>query len=175
MSVSAWPHWRENHKQLIAALIFDLDGVVRHFDNAHRVEVERRHGLEPDSLWHNAFSPPHIDQLLTGQMTRAAWVQAVGDAIGNRQAAAEWLSAPASVDEEMRRLLVELQDIGHRKPKPEVYHHVGDHLGLDPHQIWFTDDSSTNVDSALAVGWQAEQFTSPQATRLSLATHDILS
>ncbi len=196
---------------MIAAVVFDLDGVIRHFDDAYRADVERRHGLDPESLWRAAFSPPHIDRLVTGQLTRAEWVQTVGELIGNQTAAIEWLSAPGAVDNDMRELLTELQDvdvavalltngtdtidaelqdlgldslldlvfnthyIGHRKPTPEIYRHVGRELGAEPEHIWFTDDSSTNVEGALAVGWQAEQFTSPAAARSSLVSHDLFS
>ncbi len=195
---------------MIAAVVFDLDGVIRHFESNHQADVEQRHGLEPGSLWRAGFSSPHIDQMLTGKMTRAEWVTIVGELVNNPQAAVEWLSAPATVDEAMRQLLIELQaadvtvalltngtdtveaelhdlnlhhlldrvfnthHIGHRKPTPEIYNYVGRQLNLEPQQIWFTDDSTTNVEAAQTVGWLAEAFTDAAVTRSALVNHRVL-
>jgi putative hydrolase of the HAD superfamily len=52
-------------------------------------------------------------------------------------------------------------ELGARKPEPAFYHKVQNALNLEPHEIYFWDDSSENVQAALECGWQAQVFTLP--------------
>ncbi|HWV19532.1 MAG TPA: HAD family phosphatase [Devosia sp.] len=45
--------------------------------------------------------------------------------------------------------------IGHRKPSPEFYDHIGRSLGTAPQQITLVDDTEQNVLAARAAGWVA--------------------
>lgn len=95
---------------MIRAVLFDLDGVVRHFDQDP--DLERRHGLSDGSLLSVALSGPLLDAVTTGQITRATWITAIGEAIGSPAAAAEWGQTPAHVDPEMLALADELRALG---------------------------------------------------------------
>ena len=41
------------------------------------------------------------------------------------------------------------------KPSREIFDAAAAEIGLPPEEILFIDDSQTNVDGALAAGWQA--------------------
>jgi len=45
------------------------------------------------------------------------------------------------------------------KPDREIYEHHAAAFGLDPAATLFIDDSPSNVDGAIAAGWQAVRFT----------------
>lgn len=83
----------------IAAVVLDLDGVIRYFDIFHRASVEMRHGLADGILWNVAFSRDLLEALVTGQITRAEWGRRIGAAVGNPIAAEQWLAAPVTVDQ----------------------------------------------------------------------------
>ncbi|MEV4776373.1 HAD-IA family hydrolase [Microbacterium sp. LWH12-1.2] len=94
---------------MIRAVLFDLDGVVRHFD--HDPDLENRHGLEQGLLAQIAFASPLIDEVTTGRITRAEWIARIG-ARTSTSAAEEWGRTPFRVDAEMTELADELRAAG---------------------------------------------------------------
>lgn len=94
------------------AVIFDLDGVVRHFDATGIAGIERRCGLAPGSILDTALAEPLITEVTTGRITRAAWVERVGERLGSPEAAAAWSGQPARVDPVMLELSDELRRNG---------------------------------------------------------------
>lgn len=96
----------------ITTVLLDLDGVIRHFETDHRDQIEVAAGLAPGTLWAAAFEPGLVEQLITGRITRAAWTIAVGEAVGNPSAAAEWLAEKGTVDPDMIGLIDELRSRG---------------------------------------------------------------
>lgn len=92
--------------------MFDLDGVVRHFDERAVAEIEAAYSLTPGSIAAFAFSEPHLTEVVTGRITRAEWVRRIGDHIGNRAAARAWGTTPSSVDDEVVQLTTELRSLG---------------------------------------------------------------
>lgn len=50
-------------------------------------------------------------------------------------------------------------EIGHRKPEPDIYNYVALQQNLLPHETFFVDDKAENVAVAKALGWQAFQLT----------------
>ena len=44
------------------------------------------------------------------------------------------------------------------KPDAGIYAHAEKLAGVDPREIYFTDDREDNVQAALDRGWQAEVF-----------------
>ncbi|MGW8484166.1 HAD family hydrolase [Microbacterium sp. NPDC055903] len=96
----------------IKAVLFDLDGVVRRFLPAHAVEIERRHRLDTDAIAAVAFEPGLLEAVTTGTITRDAWIERIGAALGNRDAAAEWGRQPFTVDDEVLALADELRARG---------------------------------------------------------------
>lgn len=75
----------------IDLLLTDLDGVVRHFDRSIADDLEAEHGLEIGSLRREAFDHPRGQAAVTGGLTRAAWIDEIGRAVGSLRAAREWL------------------------------------------------------------------------------------
>lgn len=96
----------------ISTVLFDLDGVIRHFDPDHLASVEADNGLAPGSLWAAAFEPELAERLTTGRCTRAAWTAEVGRRVGSPAAAEAWLGAKATTDTEMLGLIDELRAAG---------------------------------------------------------------
>ncbi len=94
-------------------MLVDLDGVVRHFDPSHVTAVERRHGLLAGCLAAAAFEPELLEPLVTGQISRAAWVRAVGNAVGSSAAAEEWMAEQGSVDPAIMLEIDRLRATGH--------------------------------------------------------------
>ncbi len=74
----------------IVCVLFDLDGVIRHFDDDARQRIERRHGLADGELIATASTPDLLGRLVTGRLTRAAWSAEVGRRVGSPEAAAAW-------------------------------------------------------------------------------------
>ncbi|MET0830426.1 MAG: HAD-IA family hydrolase [Microbacterium sp.] len=99
---------------MIRVVLFDLDGVIRHFDPAHVAGIERRHGLAPGTIEGAAFASPLIEEVTTGRITRADWVRQVSDMTGNALAAEEWSVQPAVVDEALLDLADEVRTLGLR-------------------------------------------------------------
>ena len=75
----------------IDLLLTDLDGVVRHFDRSIADDLEVELGLEFGSLRREAFDHPRGLAAVTGGLTRAAWIEEIGLAVGSPRAAREWL------------------------------------------------------------------------------------
>lgn len=92
---------------MIRAILFDLDGVLRHFDADQISKIEIGHGLNRGSISKSAFQPQLLARVTTGQISRASWVEAVGADIGNVQAARAW-GALRSVPDEQMLCLVDL-------------------------------------------------------------------
>lgn len=98
----------------IRAVLFDLDGVVRHFDPENVASIERAHELEPGSIEAIAFAPHHLEQVTTGRISRREWVERIGVEIGNAEVAEAWGSQPFHVDEEVLGLVDDLRANGIR-------------------------------------------------------------
>lgn len=52
---------------MIRAVLFDLDGVIRHFDPQHVTDIEHRHGIAAGAINNFAFASPVIEQVTTGR------------------------------------------------------------------------------------------------------------
>jgi putative hydrolase of the HAD superfamily len=94
------------------ALLIDLDGVLRHFDEAWTVDVERRHGLPPGSLAGTAFARERLTPAIVGDVTHQAWMAGVGAELGAPAAVAEWQTYHGDVDGEVRALVADLRAAG---------------------------------------------------------------
>ena len=105
----------------IDALIIDLDGVIRHWDQQHFVETAASFGLQVDELAAIAFEKEVLDAGLTGALTFEDWA----DLIGRRIAAQHGCDAAAvtqafkdlrwSVDDDVVALLREVRARGRVK------------------------------------------------------------
>lgn len=99
---------------MIRVVLFDLDGVIRHFDPEVLRDIENRHGLAAGAISNTAFAAPLIDEVVTGRITRADWIARVGELIANPAAARAWGGQPWRVDPAVLRLSDELRRIGLR-------------------------------------------------------------
>lgn len=95
---------------MIRAVLFDLDGVVRHF--LHDPDLEARHGLPAGMIARIAFASPLIDAVTTGNLTREEWIVRVGEAAGSAAAAREWGRTPFAADPDVLALVDELRSHG---------------------------------------------------------------
>jgi putative hydrolase of the HAD superfamily len=133
-----------------AAVLSDLDGVLRHFDHAVQADIEARYGLP---LMKTAFDPELITPPTLGLATEAQWAESIVTALGGderaRQAVTEFMEVPFWVDEEVRALLAKAQQyvpvIIVTNAMDTVEEHL-DRLGL----TYFADDlvSSARVGVA---------------------------
>lgn len=98
----------------IRAVLFDLDGVIRHFDPENVASIEPAHDLEPGSIEVVAFAPHHLEQVTTGRISRREWVERIGVELRNPVAAEAWGGQTFRVDEEVLGLVDELRANGIR-------------------------------------------------------------
>ena len=97
----------------MTTVLLDLDGVIRHFDPQHVVDVERRHGLRPGALVETAFEPALLEQVITGRMRRSEWTDEIGRRVGRRAAAEEWLAERGTIEESMMAEVDRLRSAGY--------------------------------------------------------------
>ena len=90
-------------------MLFDLDGVLRHFDPDGPVRAEQRYGLPPGSLLATGMTDELMGPMTTGLMTRAEWTDEVGRRVGSVEAARAWTADTGTADEEMLLLADELR------------------------------------------------------------------
>lgn len=81
-----------------AALLIDLDGVLRQWDRAVDAGIEQRYGLPPGALLDTAMAPDRVRPVLLGQVSHAEWMAGVGTALGVPGAVAEWEAYRGEVD-----------------------------------------------------------------------------
>ncbi|MFE6995357.1 HAD family hydrolase [Microbacterium sp. NPDC057659] len=98
----------------ITTVLFDLDGVIRHFDPEVTAEIERRHGISDGRIMEIAFTGTAAEQLILGRLRRADWIAGIGAALGAPDAASEWGAQGARLDEGVLALAAELRDAGIR-------------------------------------------------------------
>lgn len=96
----------------VSTIVFDLDGVLRHFDADRVRRIERASGLTEGALTSVGFEPELLDSVITGRRTRAEWVAEIGARVGHPAAADEWLADRGVVDAAMVRLIGELRATG---------------------------------------------------------------
>jgi HAD superfamily hydrolase (TIGR01509 family) len=98
---------------VIRAVLFDLDGVIRHFHPEHVASIEREHGLRPGSIEEIAFAAPLIDDVTTGKITRADWVASIGEHLDAPAAAEAWGRQPFTPNGAVLALLADLRSAGY--------------------------------------------------------------
>lgn len=97
---------------MTSCVIFDLDGVIRHYDSAFVSGVEARFGLDPGTLNQAAYEPALLERLTTGKLSRKAWVREIGERTGHSEAATAWGEQPFEIDREAIALSDELRGLG---------------------------------------------------------------
>lgn len=97
---------------MIRAVLFDLDGVIRHYDQQHVTDIELRHGINAGVINGFAFSAPLIEQVTTGLITRRAWIAQIAAHLNNEAAASEWGRQPSEIDPAVVELADEIRSVG---------------------------------------------------------------
>ena len=103
---------RRANRRRPTALLLDMDGVLRLFDPEWVAGVEQRHGLEPGSLWQTAFAVERMHPAVTGEVTHAAWMAGVAEAVGSPEAVAEWETSRGRVDPEVLAMVSDVRAAG---------------------------------------------------------------
>ena len=96
----------------IRAVLFDFDGVIRHFDADFIADWERRYGMTATTIFSTAFAEPLITELTTGTIPRREWIRRIGEQIGAPDAAAAWGSQPTYADQDLLAFVDELRAEG---------------------------------------------------------------
>ena len=106
---------------VVDALVVDLDGVIRHWSQAHFDETARSFGVEPRDLAAVAFERDLLASGMTGAITFEQWADEIGRILGETHgcdaavvsagfSALEW-----SVDDDVVALLREVRATGRTK------------------------------------------------------------
>jgi putative hydrolase of the HAD superfamily len=82
----------------IEAVVFDLDGVVRHWDPDVNTAIEDRHGLARGAILDAAFAADLGPAAVTGALDYDTWASHIGERIGCPAAVAEWGEFRGRVD-----------------------------------------------------------------------------
>ncbi len=153
-----------NNAAPITTVLLDLDGVIRHFDPDHVASVETAAGLEPGSLEAAAFSEGLIELLITGRISRADWTREVGAAVGNLDAATNWLDVKGDIDAAMIELIDELRSgritVAILTNGTDTIPAELDELGVTPHvdAIFNTADSERKMSGVIELGMTVHPF-----------------
>ncbi|MGO2123742.1 HAD-IA family hydrolase [Glutamicibacter arilaitensis] len=97
---------------MIRAVVFDLDGVIRHFPFGHSDEIEHCHHLENGILDATAFSQPLLTEVTTGLISREQWICRIGQIVGSCDAANEWGEQIPQLDQSILQLMDILRNRG---------------------------------------------------------------
>lgn len=96
---------------MIRAVVFDLDGVLRHFDREAERLLEVRHGLPPGALIDAAFGDDLGLSLVTGEIDWPEYAESLALRIG-RPATDEFVAMRATLDHDAVRLVERLRATG---------------------------------------------------------------
>ena len=133
----------------IRAVLFDLDGVVRHFDADFTRDIEAQHDLAPGAILATAFEPGLLEQVTTGKISRRAWVERVGATLGSAAAAEEWGSQPSVVDTEVLAIADALRADGIRTA---ILTNGTDTIPAEAAELGLTERFNAIFNSA-EIGW----------------------
>ncbi|MGA8113419.1 MAG: HAD-IA family hydrolase [Actinocatenispora sp.] len=73
--------WTRTLRTPCAALLLDLDGVLRRFDPSHEARVTAAHDLPDGLLTRTAFEPDRLRPVLLGQVAHEAWTAGVLESV----------------------------------------------------------------------------------------------
>lgn len=97
--------------QIPTAVIFDLDGVIRDWNDVEMSEVEVAYGLEPRTILAVGFEPELGEAVMTGRIDYRTWMDTIRERVlathgdGVRGALDEWEANVGLVDVPMLHVL----------------------------------------------------------------------
>ena len=111
------PNGTVHRRRLVDAVIIDLDGVIRHWDNEAIPAAEKELGLPPGTISDAAFAPARLDRAMRGLLTAEDWYDEIGATVAGRHPVdAEAVAAAFSeigwrIDESVLDLVSEVRRI----------------------------------------------------------------
>jgi putative hydrolase of the HAD superfamily len=146
------------------ALLIDFDGVLRRYDRAVQAAVEVRYGLPAGTVLDAALQWPRMLPAVTGQVSRAEWLDGVAaslaDRVGGLEAArrlvAEWEAYRGEVDPDVLAFVREVRAAG---TPVGLATNATDDLPADLAALGVADDFDAVVSSAdIGVHKPAREF-----------------
>jgi HAD superfamily hydrolase (TIGR01509 family) len=89
----------------IEVVVFDLDGVVRHWDNTINSSIEDRHGLPRGAILDTAFDVELGPAAVTGALDYETWAARIAERLDSPAAVAEWGQFRGHLDPDMLALV----------------------------------------------------------------------
>lgn len=74
----------DDRPRLVDAVIVDLDGVIRHWDDETMPALERELDLPPGTVVGAAFDPVRLDRAMRGVLTAEEWYAEIGEAVAEK-------------------------------------------------------------------------------------------
>lgn len=93
-------------------VVFDLDGVIRHFSPNQATAAATKHGLEPSLLVDAAFRSGLLEQVVCGAITKSEWIDEVSALVGVPGIAEDFLRDLGTVDHSMLEIVARLRSAG---------------------------------------------------------------
>ena len=130
----------------IEVVVFDMDGVIRHWDNADLDELGLAHAAVGDV----AFAEDRLTRAMTGGLSLADWSSEIGEVLSPddperaRAIAAAWTASTWTVDDAMISLIDRVRAAGVRTA---VLSNATDRLESQIEEMGVTDRFATVVNS----------------------------
>lgn len=124
-------------KLMIKAVVFDYGGVI--YKNLH---------------WHNDMFK------LAGDLRANGYKTAI---LSNMIAPLAWMANRFPSTKDFSPVVISA-DVGHSKPKPEIYHILLDKIGLNANECLFIDDRPENLATAKTIGFETMLVKKPATT-----------
>ena len=103
----------------VDTVVFDMDGVIRHWLEEHLSEAEQRLGLASGSIGAAAFADPLFRDAMVGTHTVEEWADRIGEAVAADhpeahagEVAAVWMETSWEVDHDVHEVVHSLRDAG---------------------------------------------------------------
>ncbi len=96
----------------ISLILFDFDGLFRHFDPQLRAQVEADFDLLSGSIYSAAFIEQDYVEVAKGLLNKQQWINKTADILGCYEAAKLVLSEVGEVDNNMVALLEDVKQAG---------------------------------------------------------------
>ncbi len=138
----------------VDAVIIDLDGVIRHWDDRHNTDAEARLGLPAGSLAASGLTAERLDRVTDGRLSFEAWCEEVGEELAARhgvvarEAADAWYTATWEID----LGVVELVQAVRRAVPVALLSNASTHLQKDL-ELCGIDDAFDHVIGSADIGF----------------------
>ncbi len=90
------------------AILLDLDGVIRHWDNQGISNIETEHGIATGSFFEYAFAEQVLLPTITGKMSHIRWIELIKNNMSSQmdahiieQLVETWVATPYTIDIEL--------------------------------------------------------------------------